>query len=73
MEHLSREHFIKLLDKRLTSICSLGYEDLPDVVMIDDYWHEDMSVASFKAAVQECAQTILDEAGYEGFNDQKIS
>ena len=70
MTRLSREHFSKVLDKYLISTCCIGYEDLPDVVMIDDYWDEGMSVESFKAAIQDCAQDILDNSGYNIYLDE---
>lgn len=62
---LTREAFITALDTRISSICGLGYADLPDVVMIDDYWEEDMDLREFVAAVKECAAIILEESGYE--------
>lgn len=61
----TREAFIKALDLKVSSICGMGPDDLPDVVMIDDYYHEGMSLRSFNAAVKECALVILEEAGYD--------
>lgn len=66
---LTREGFIKALDTRISNICGLGYEDLPDVVMIDDYYYEDMDKKEFIRAVKDCAATILEESGYNDFDE----
>ena len=60
----TREAFIKALDEKISAICGLGYEDLPDTVMIDDYWYEGMSGEAFVEAVSDCANEILENAGW---------
>ena len=67
MKTYTREAFLKALDEKIISICGLGYEDLPDTVMIDDYYQEGMKGEEFVEAVSDCANEILENAGYDDF------
>ena len=69
IKDITREAFIKALDLKISSICGMGTDDIPDVVMIDDYYYEGMSQRSFNAAVRECAEVILEEAGYDSSDE----
>ena len=56
------DQFTKQLDRILVSKCGLQREDLPDTVMLYDYFEEDMSDKEFQMAVMECASAILEGA-----------
>lgn len=65
--HNTFDQFIKQLDRILVSKCGLQREDLPDTVMLYDYFEEDMSNKEFQMAVMECASAILEGAGAGDF------
>jgi hypothetical protein len=60
---MTRDQFINAVDNKITRVCGLGYDDLPDTVMIDDYYYEGMEPEEYKQAVECCACDILENAG----------
>ncbi len=66
--HVSREAFIKAWDNKCTRNFGLGYTDLPDILLIDDYWHDMLTVDEAKDALNDMLDSMRDEMGMDGFD-----
>lgn len=65
--YISKEAFIKAWDNKCARNFGLGCEDLPDVILIDDYWHELLTVSEAKDALSDMLESMSDEMGADGF------
>ena len=59
--NISFDQFINLWDRRCIKAFGLNYEDLPDVLCIDDYWHSDIDLQEAKLALDDMEQEMREE------------
>jgi hypothetical protein len=58
---ITREQFITAWDNRCNSKFGLGHEDLPDLIFIDDYWHEGIKAQEAKDALDCMLEEMRNE------------
>jgi hypothetical protein len=61
--HITLESFIKAWDKKCNSSFNLSYMDLPDILLIDDYWHESMTKEEAVYALNDMMNAMKEELG----------
>jgi hypothetical protein len=66
---ISYEMFVNAWDKRCTRAFGLGYEDLPDIICMDDYWHDEMTRDECKDALNDMMCIMQEELGVKDFDD----
>jgi hypothetical protein len=60
------DEFRNLVDRVIMRKVGVGIDDLPDTVVLDDYWSEDHLLKSnWIARAKEAAAEVLDYAGYD--------
>ena len=68
-EQAIREVTSRIQKSLSQSIPGVDYNDLPDYIMISDYFTDDMSTeAEFEQATKECLLAIADAMEEEGFD-----
>lgn len=59
---MTRDEFVRALDREVARLCGLGYDDLPDLIRIDDYYDERMNRKMAEAAVAKAAKACYRKA-----------
>lgn len=58
---ISYEMFVNAWDKRCARAFGLGYEDLPDIICMDNYWHDEMTRDECKDALNDMMCIMQEE------------
>ena len=66
---ISYEMFIKAWDAKCIRAFGMEHEHLPDVICMDDYWHNEMTRDECKEALNDMMYIMQEELGIEDFDD----
>ena len=58
---MTQETFLQKLNSACSDTFGIGYDDLPDIIFIDDYFDEEMTTEEVQDAIDEIIQTLEEE------------
>lgn len=59
--NISFDQFLVMWNKRCIRAFGLGYEDLPDILCIDDHWYDGMTQQEAKSALDDMEEELRQE------------
>ena len=65
MESVSRIDFRRALNKRCHEELGVGFNDLPDIINIDDVWWDKMTEEEAVHMIDSCIDDFIQEIGVE--------
>jgi hypothetical protein len=65
MEHVTRLDFRRALNLRCLNELGVGFNDLPDIINIDDVWWDKMTEEEAIHMIESCIDDFQEEMGVE--------